>query len=45
MKQENYINLKLTYRNFLIRNIENGKLVNRNIEKIYIEFYKPSDGK
>lgn len=45
MKEENYNDEKMVYRDFLIRNIENGRLLNGNIEKIYNQFYNPSDGK
>lgn len=43
MKEENYNEEKMIYRDFIIRNIENGKLLNGNIEKIYNNFYSPSD--
>ena len=43
MKEENYNEEKMIYRDFIIRNIENGKLLNGNIEKIYNNFYRPSD--
>jgi len=39
MKEENYNEKKEVFRDFLIRNIENGKLLNGNIEKTYNQFY------
>lgn len=43
MKEEDYNEEKMIYRDFIIMNIENGKLLNGNIEKIYNVFYNPSD--
>lgn len=43
MKEENYNEEKMIYRDFIIRNIEKVKLLNGNIEKIYNNFYSPSD--
>lgn len=43
MKEDNYNEEKLLFRDFLIKNINNGRLLNGNIEKIYLEFYNPSD--
>lgn len=39
MKAEKYNDKKEMFRDFLIRNIDNGKLLNGNIEKIYKDFY------
>lgn len=43
INDENYNDEKMVYRDILIRNIENDNLLNGNIEKIYNEFYIPSD--
>ena len=40
MKEQNFGNSGENFRDFLIGNIENGKLLNSNIEKIYNEFYR-----
>lgn len=40
MKEENFGNTDETYRDFFVRNIENGKLLNSNIKKMYEDFYK-----
>ncbi len=40
MKEENYNDKKEVFKDFLIRNIENGKILNGNIERIYNDFYK-----
>ncbi|HMQ69528.1 MAG TPA: hypothetical protein PKA90_11360 [Ignavibacteria bacterium] len=39
MKEDDFSGSDESFRDFLIRNIENGKLLNSNIEKIYNGFY------
>lgn len=39
MKEDSYNSENITFRDYLIKNIDNGKLLNGNIEKIYSEFY------
>ena len=43
MKEENFGSKNESFRDFLIRNIDNGRLLNSNIEKIYISFYKTEE--
>ncbi len=40
MKEDNYNSGKNIFKDYLIENINNGKLLNGNIERIYKEFYK-----
>lgn len=39
MKDESYNSKNYVFRDFFIENIDNGKLLNGNIEKVYNEFY------
>ncbi|HRJ99820.1 MAG TPA: hypothetical protein PL089_09435 [Ignavibacteria bacterium] len=39
MKEDNYNSEKYIFRDYLIENINNGKLLNGNIKRIYNEFY------
>lgn len=39
MKEDSYNSESITFRDYLIKNIDNGMLLNGNIEKIFLEFY------